>query len=140
MTKELWINLPVKDINKSKDFFIKLGFSYSAGPGNTNESAALSIGSKNIIVMLFKEATFKNFTKNEIADSRQGTEVLFSIDAQSREEVDEMAQKAVKAGGTMFAEPGENQGWMYGCGFADLDGHRWNVLFMDLSKMPQEKK
>ncbi|MEP6927565.1 MAG: VOC family protein [Ginsengibacter sp.] len=138
MTKEFWINLPVKDINKSREFFIKLGFSPNPGMGNSNESASLLIGNKKIVLMLFAEPTFKNFTSNEIADTKSATEVLFSIDAESREEVDEMADKAVKAGGTIFGKPKENQGWMYGCGFADLDGHRWNVLYMDMSKMPKQ--
>jgi predicted lactoylglutathione lyase len=117
MTKQMWINLPVKDLNKSKEFFSHLGFS---------------------AVMLFPESTLKTFTKHEIVDTKEAIEVIFSIDAESREEVDEMAKKAVEAGGTLFAEPGENQGWMYGCGFADLDGHRWNMLYMDMSKMPRE--
>jgi len=138
MTKELWINLPVKDVNKSKEFFTKLGFSFNPLHGDRDESACLVIGNKNVIVMLFAESAFKNFTGNKIADARQATEVLFSIDAESRDEVDEMAKKAAEAGGTIFSDPEEHQGWMYGCGFADLDGHRWNVLYMDMSKMPKE--
>lgn len=137
MTKELWINLPVEDVNKSKEFFTKLGFTLNPHYGHSDSSASFLVGTKSIVVMLFAEAAFKSFTRNEIADPKQGTEVLLSIDAESREEVDEMARKAAKAGGTVFGEPGEHQGWMYGCGFTDLDGHRWNVLFMDMSKMPQ---
>ena len=88
--------------------------------------------------MLFKEAVFNGFTKNKIADTSQATEVLFSIDAESRDEVDEMANKAASAGGTVFSQPAELQGWMYGCGFSDPDGHRWNVLFMDITKAPAQ--
>lgn len=135
MTKQLWINLPVKDLKKSKEFFTNLGFSFDTGYANTSESAGLLIGDKGIIVMLFTESTFKNFTGNKILDSNKGTEVLFSIDAETREEVDQMAEKVTKAGGTIFAKAGETDGWMYGFGFADLDGHRWNVLYMDMSKM-----
>jgi predicted lactoylglutathione lyase len=62
---------------------------------------------------------------------------LFSFDAESREEVDEMAKKVKAAGGTLYAEPAENQGWMYGFAFVDPDGHRWNMLYMDMSKMPK---
>ena len=87
--------------------------------------------------MLFTEATFKSFTQHEIADAGRATEVLFSIDAETKEEVDEMARKASAAGGTVFGEPGGKER-MYGCGFADLDGHRWNVLYMDMNKMPKE--
>jgi predicted lactoylglutathione lyase len=139
MTKELWINLPVKDLKRSKVFFTKLGFSFD-DRYNNDVGASLVIGDKNIVVMLFTEAAFKNFTGNSIPDLKQGTEVLFSIDAESKEEVDEMAQKVVKAGGTIYAEAEDNDGWMYGFGFADLDDHRWNVLYMDSSKMPNEKE
>jgi predicted lactoylglutathione lyase len=85
--------------------------------------------------MLFPNNVFKNFTQNEITDTKKGTEVLINIDAQSKEEVNEMAKKVRAAGGRIFAEPGESQGWMYGFGFEDLDGHRWIMLYMDMSKM-----
>ncbi len=136
MTKQLWINLPVKDLQQSKAFFEALGFSFNTKYGNTDHSASLLIGEKNIVVMLFTEPLFESFTRRKIADTATGTEVLFSIDAESREEVDEIAVKVVAAGGDLFAQPAEQQGWLYGCGFADPDGHRWNVLFMDMSKMP----
>ena len=137
MTKQIWINLPVKDIRKSKEFFTRVGFSLNEQYGNSDHSASLLIGEKNIVLMLFEEATFKSFTRNNLPDTKISTEVLFSLDAESREEVDEMAKKAADAGGLIFAEPAENQGWMYGCGFADPDGHRWNVLYMDMSKIPK---
>lgn len=137
MTKQLWLNLPVKDVVKSKAFFEALGFSFNTAHGNTETSACLLVGEKNAVVMLFQNEVFEQFTQTKITDTNQAVEVLISIDAESREEVDELAQKAAAAGGFVFAKPGENQGWMYGCGFADLDGHRWNVLYMDISKMPQ---
>ncbi len=90
-----------------------------------------------MLVVLFQESTFKSFAGIEITDTKQSAEVLFSIDAQSRDEVDELARKVVTAGGTIFDEPSEHQGWMYGCGFVDLDGHRWNVLYMNMSKQPK---
>lgn len=137
MTKELWINLPVKEIKRSKEFFTKLGFSFDTRYIDTDEGACLVIGDKNIIVMLFTEPTFRNFTGNKIPDSKQGTEVLFSIDAQSREEVDEMADKVISAGGTIYAKPEDADNGMYGFGFRDLDGHLWNVLYMDINKIPK---
>ena len=136
MTKELWINLPVKDVKKSKEFFIKIGFT----PEETHETADMTcvkVGEKNIAVLLFAEETLKGFAKNEISDTKAGTEMLISFDAESREEVDETARKVFEAGVTVFTEPGEIQGWMYGFAFTDLDGHRWNQIFMDFSKMPQ---
>ncbi|SDN18626.1 hypothetical protein SAMN04487897_10261 [Paenibacillus sp. yr247] len=137
MTKEFWINLPVKDLNKSKEFFTKLGFSFHPRHSNSDDAAGLLIGDSNVIVMLFLESTFKRFTRNELADTKLGNEVLLSFDAQSKKEVDEMIEKAVKAGGTIYGEP-LDQGWMYGAGFTDLDGHRWNVLYMDMSMTPKE--
>ncbi len=135
MTKEIWINLPVRDVNKAKEFFIALGF--ACKPKHSNAGmAAMSVSEKNIAVMLFQDTTFKHINQQELADTSQVSEVLFSLDAESKEEVDEWAKKVEAAGGTVFAKPADVQGWMYGCGFADLDGHRWNVLYMDMEKMP----
>jgi predicted lactoylglutathione lyase len=85
--------------------------------------------------MLFTEAVFKSFSRNENTDTQKGTEVLLSFDAESREEVDEITNKAEQAGGTVYGKPSEIQGFMYGSGFTDLDGHRWNALFMHMGKM-----
>ncbi len=137
MTKKVWLNLPVKDLNKSKEFFAQLGFSFDTEHGNSDHSGCFMVGEDKFHVLLFPENTFKGFTKNELTDPAKTTEVLISLGAESREEVDEMARKAFEAGGTIYGEPGETQGWMYGCGFADLDGHRWNALYMDFSKMPK---
>lgn len=137
MTKEIWINLPVKHVEKSREFFTKIGFQLNEQHGNTEHSAAFLVGEKNVALMLFEESMFGGFTKHALSDTSKGSEVLISFDAESREEVDEMAAKAAAAGGNIFAAPEEIQGWMYGCAFADLDGHRWNILFMDRSKMPQ---
>jgi uncharacterized protein len=136
MTKQVWLNLPVKDALKSKEFFTKMGFKFLE-ERTTPDSACMLVGEANFVIMLFAESMFENFIKFQITDTSQSSEFLLSIDAESREEVDAIAQNAKDAGGTVYAEPGENQGWMYGCGFADLDGHRWNVLYKDFSKMPQ---
>jgi predicted lactoylglutathione lyase len=137
MTKQFWVNLPVKDINRSKEFFTTLGFQFNTQRGNGPNSACLLVGEKNIVVMLFDEPTFKSFTGTGISDAATSAEVLLSIDAESKEEVDEMAKKAVAAGGSSTHKPSEMQGFMYGCVFSDPDGHRWNVLYMDMSKMPK---
>jgi predicted lactoylglutathione lyase len=134
MTKQIWLNLPVKNIEKSKQFFLSIGFSFNEEYSNEN-SACMIVGDKNFVVMLFEESMFASFVQNTIADTQTHSEMLISIDAESRQEVEELAQKVDEAGGVVFAKPAENQGWMYGCGFSDLDGHRWNVLFMDYSKL-----
>ena len=136
MTKEIWLNLPVKDLNKTKEFFNNIDFSPDE-KHDSEEMACFKVGEKDITVLFFAEETFKGFTKNEISDTKAGSEVLISIDAESCEEVDEMASKVFDAGGRILSEPAEIQGWMYGFAFADLDGHRWNQVFMDSGKMPQ---
>ena len=136
MTKQIWLNLPVKEIVKSKEFFVKMGFSFSK-EYETDSSKCMLVGNADFVVMLFEESVFEGFSQNKITDTKASSEILISIDAESKEEVDEFAKRAIEAGGTLFAPPAENQGWMYGCGFADLDGHRWNVMFMDFSKLPK---
>jgi len=136
MVKQIWLNLPVKNVEKSKAFFTGIGFSFNEAH-DTESMACMLVGDNNFVVMLFEEAQLEGFMQNKITDTTLSSEILISIDAQSKEEVDEIAIKVQKAGGNLFAKPAENQGWMYGCGFADLDGHRWNVLYMDMSKLPK---
>jgi predicted lactoylglutathione lyase len=136
MTKEIWLNLPVREVSRSREFFGKIGFTPNENQSN-QEMACFTVGEKKMTVLFFAEETFKAFTKTEIPDAKKGSQVLISYDAESRSEVDETARKVFEAGGTIFSEPAEMQGWMYGFGFADLDGHRWNMVFMDFSKMPQ---
>jgi predicted lactoylglutathione lyase len=137
MTKQFWINLPVKDINRSKTFFTQLGFKLNLRQGNTENSACLLLGEKEVVVMLFEEAAFKGFTNSEIAETGKTAEVLLSIDAESKEEVDETVKKAIEAGGSSNHKPSAMTGATYGSVFTDPDGHRWNVLHMDMQKMPK---
>jgi len=132
MTQEIWINLPVKDVERSTAFFNEIGF-HAENVGS--ERAKLAIGQTTIL--LFPEAVFEKFTGSKSADTSHSAEVIFSIGAKSREEVDAFIQKVELAGGSIFGKPSEIDGWMYGAGFSDLDGHRWNLLYMDESKMPQ---
>ena len=129
MTKELWINLPVKDVKKSKAFFSEIGFSFNE-ERETEEMAAMMVGEKKVPIMLFAEDTFKNIIQHKVTDTEESSETIISFDAESREEVDQLAEKVTSAGGHVFSEPAEVQGWMYGCAFTDPDGHRWNVLYM----------
>lgn len=137
MVKQIWISLPVKDIGRSTAFFKALGF-VQTPHGNSEASVGFMFGDNNFVIMMFLEQVFRSIVQTEIADTRINTEMLISIDAQSREEVDALAQAATDAGGTVFSAPAESQGYMYGCGFADPDGHRWNILYMDVEKMPKE--
>lgn len=134
--KDIWINLPVKDILRSTQFFEKVGFKFNPHYTSTENSASLMVGQQNVVIMLFEEQVFNTFTFHKGADTSIGTEVLFSIGLDSREEIDQMAEKVKEAGGTIFLGPAEMQNWMYSFGFIDLDGHRWNALYMDISKMP----
>lgn len=136
MTKEIWLNLPVKDVNKSKEFFTKIGF-MPHEKQSCPEMFGFYVGEKKMSVMMVETEMFEGFAQNAVADARTVTEILISFDAENREEVDETARRVFDAGGTIISEPQELQGWMYGFGFADLDGHRWNMLFMDHGKMPQ---
>ena len=137
MAQDIWLNLPVKDLAHSVKFFTKMGLARNPGPGNSENSASFTIGEKKVVLMLFSQEVFSGFTNNALSDTAKGTEVLFSLGATSRDEVNDMANRAKAAGGTVFAEPRESNGFMYGCCFCDPDGHRWNVLFMDASKLPK---
>ncbi|MFV8367911.1 VOC family protein [Flavobacterium sp. XS1P27] len=134
MASKIFINLAVKDLKKSIDFFTKLGFSFN--PQFTDEQATCMIVGDNIFAMLVIEQRFKDFTKKEICNAHKNTEVLIAIDTDSREKVDEMVKTAVDAGGSIYMEP-QDHGWMYGHSFADLDGHQWEIMYMDESAIPQ---
>lgn len=134
MAKEIYVNLPVKDLNKSVEFFTKLGFTFN--PKFTDENATCMIIADNIFAMLLVEKFFRTFTKKPISDATKSTEVLLAIDAESKEKVDELVKKAKEAGGHIYADP-QDHGWMYQHSFADLDGHQWEIIYSDESKFPQ---
>jgi predicted lactoylglutathione lyase len=134
MATKIFVNLPVKNLDQSVAFFTKLGFSFN--PQFTDEKATCMIVGENIFAMLLVESFFKTFTKKEIANAHKSTEVLLAIDAGSKNEVQDMVSKAVAAGGSTYMDP-QDHGWMYQHSFADLDGHQWEILFMDESAMPQ---
>lgn len=136
--KSIWFNLPVKNIEKSKTFFKAIGFRENPMHSKADHLASFFIGEKDVVMMLFPEDSFKSFTQNDVCNTSIGTEVLLNIDAQSKAEVDKMAEKVRESGGKIYVQPGESQGWMYAFGFEDLDGHRWSMLYMDMDKMPQQ--
>lgn len=136
MASKIFVNLPVKDLDKSKAFFEKLGFSFN--PQFTNEQGACMVISDSIFAMLLTEPFFQGFTPNKtICDATKSTEVLIALDAASRKEVDDLVKKAVDAGGSIYTTP-QDHGWMYSHSFADLDGHQWELVFMDLSAVPPQ--
>ncbi|WP_236980730.1 VOC family protein [Membranihabitans maritimus] len=133
MATKIFVNLPVSDLEKSKNFFENLGFTFN--PQFTDENAACMVISENIFAMLLTETYFKTFTKKEICNAKKATEVLIALDAGSKEEVDQMVKKAASMGGQIYSEP-QDHGWMYQHSFADLDGHQWELAFMDENQLP----
>lgn len=134
MATKIFVNLPVKNLDRSVEFFTKLGFSFNAQ--FTDETATCMVVSEDIFVMLLTEAKFKEFTPNPICDATKSTEVLVCLSSESRSEVDEMVNKAVAAGGTTYKEP-QDYGFMYCHSFQDLDGHIWETMFMESSAVNQ---
>lgn len=128
MPKKIFVNLPVKDLNKSMEFFKKFGFSFNEQ--FTDETAASMVITGDIYVMLLTEQKFKQFTKKEIVDATKSTEVLVALSVDSKEEVNEMMQKVFDAGGREARDP-QDYGFMYGRAFEDLDGHIWEIFYMD---------
>jgi len=129
-SRKIFLNLPVRDLKRSIEFFTRLGFSFN--PQFTDENAACMIVSEEAFVMLLVEARFKDFTRKQICDTRSQTEGIFALSADSRAEVDELVKTAITAGGTHAADPIDH-GFMYGWSFHDLDGHHWEVVYMDPS-------
>lgn len=132
----IWLDFPVKDIEKSKAFFRAIGLRENTGCKDPN-FGSFFIGDDNFVMMLSSHDQFTKYSQNEIPDPSRATEVLLNLGAGSREEVDGMVKKVKTAGGKIYSEPAESEGWMYGFGFEDLDGHRWYVLYMD-SAGPQQ--
>ena len=134
MTTKIFVNLPVKNLNSSVGFFTKLGFKFN--PQFTDKTATCMIVTDEIFVMLLTEEKFKTFTPKEICDAKKYTEVLVCLSSESREKVDEIVNKAVAAGGSIYNEP-QDHGFMYAHGFQDLDGHIWEIVYMDPSSINQ---
>ena len=126
--RSIFINLAVRDLEKSKEFFSKLGFYFN--PQFTDEKAASMVVNDGAYVMLLTDPFFRSFTKRQPCDTASQTETMLAVSYGSREEVDAMAEKALAAGGTFAMEP-QNLGFMYSRSFYDLDGHHWEVFWMD---------
>ncbi|MCC7124402.1 MAG: VOC family protein [Acidobacteria bacterium] len=127
-SRMVFINLPVRDLERTKAFFTALGFAYN--PQFTDANAACMVLNDQAFVMLLAEPFFKGFTKRQICDTSTHTEVLVAVSCTSRDDVDEMVRKAIAAGGAP-AMPPVDHGFMYGSSFYDVDGHHWEVTWMD---------
>jgi predicted lactoylglutathione lyase len=132
MGKKIFVNLPVRDLDRSKAFFEAIGYRFN--PQFTDETAACMVISDDIYAMLLTERRFKDFTPKEIADAHRTTEVLIALSFDSREEVDRLVDAALKAGATKARKP-EDYGFMYCRSFNDPDGHIWEVFWMDPAAM-----
>jgi predicted lactoylglutathione lyase len=137
VTTKIFVNLPVKNLNKTIEFFTKLGFKFN--PQFTDENATCMIVGEDIFVMLLVEKFFKTFTKKEICDTSKNTEVIVALSVEGREKVDQMINKAIEAGGRESREP-QDHGWMYGRSFEDINGHLWEIIYMDENALKNGKK
>jgi predicted lactoylglutathione lyase len=130
MAQKIFVNLPVKDVNKSAEFFKQLG--YTINPKYSDETAVSVVISEEIYAMLLIESKFSEFTPRQVADTSKTTEVITCLSAESKDEVNKLVDKAIKAGGTETRPP-QDYGFMYGRSFNDLDGHIWEIVWMDES-------
>ncbi len=135
MNRQIYVNLPVKNLERSKQFFSSLGFSFN--PQFTNDSGACMVIGDNSYAMLLAENFFQTFTKKPVADATRSTEVLLCLSCASRGEVDDLVRKALAAGGKAPTAP-QDHGFMYGHGFEDPDGHVWELMHMDASAAPPQ--
>ena len=135
MSTQIFVNLPVQDLQRSIDFFTALGYSFDPRFSDENASC-LVIDEGHIYAMLLTHEFFKKFTRKQIADTTASTEAILALSADSREAVDDLVDKALASGGSASNEP-DDQGFMYSRSFQDPDGHLWEVLSMDMSAIPQ---
>ena len=135
MARKIFVNLPIRDMERSRAFFGALGFSFN--PQFTNDQGACMVIGEDIFAMLLVEKFFQTFTRKPVADARKSTEVLVCLSCESRAEVDELVRKA-RAAGAAVPRPPQDHGFMYQHGFEDLDGHIWELAYMDMSAVPSQ--
>ncbi|HSI96914.1 MAG TPA: VOC family protein, partial [Gaiellaceae bacterium] len=135
-SRMLFPNLAVKDLDRSVSFFTELGFTFD--PRFTDETATAMIVNEQAVVMLLVESRFKDFTKKALVDSTKQTEAIIALSAESREDVDSFADKALAAGGSRANDP-MDLGFMYGRSFEDPDGHLWEIFWMDPAALEAEQ-
>jgi uncharacterized protein len=134
MATQIFVNLPVRNLKRSVEFFTRLGYKFD--PQFTDENATCMIVGENIFVMLLVEHYFKTFTSKELCDTGRAAEVIVCVSAESRAQLNELVAKALAAGGTSPMQS-KDYGFMYQHGFQDLDGHLWELVYMDPSAAKQ---
>ena len=132
MSTQIFVNLAVKNLPRSVAFFTRLGYKFD--PKFTDENATCMIVAENIFVMLLVESFFKTFTKKELCDATRSTEVLVCLSCESRAKVDDLVAKAIASGGTT-PNDSKDYGFMFQHGFQDLDGHLWELIYMEPAKV-----
>lgn len=137
MSTKIFVNLPVKDLRRSTEFFTALGSSFDAR--FTDENATCLVITEDICAELLLEPFFTSFTKKAVADTATSNEAILALEVESKARVDELVSKAVAAGGRLSNQP-VDQGFMYGGGFEDPDGHLWEVFYRDPNAMPQAQE
>ena len=133
--RKIFVNLHVKDLQISKDFYTNLGF--TVNEQFSDDTAVSIVISEYIYVMLLTHDKFKQFTPKEISDATTSTEVLNALSAENRDEVDSVTEAAISSGGSEV-RPAQDYGFMYGRAFSDPDGHIWEIYWMDLKKMSEQ--
>jgi predicted lactoylglutathione lyase len=128
MATKIFVNLPIADLDRSVEFFKRVGYSFN--PQFTDETATCMVISEDIYAMLLTHPKFKSFIPGEISDASKQTEVLVCLSCESRQDVDDVIARAVAAGGTTYRDP-DDHGFMYGRSYQDLDGHIWEYVWMD---------
>ena len=136
MSTKIFVNLAVKDLNRSVDFFKAIGYSFNKQ--FTDETAACMVISEDIYAMLLTEKKFKDFTPKKLVDATMATEVMTCLSTDTRERVNEIVDNAVKAGATEFKDA-QDHGFMFYRSFSDLDGHIWEIMWLDESKVETQK-
>jgi predicted lactoylglutathione lyase len=132
MATKIFVNLPVKDLQRSMRFFKAMGFGFD--PQLSDETAACMMISDDIFAMLLTEAKFREIARRPVADTSKMTEVLTCLSVESRTRVNQLVDRALTQGGREMREP-EDHGYMFGRSFSDLDGHIWEIIFMDQKAM-----
>ncbi len=134
MQSQIFINLPVKNLEKSMEFYTTMGF--TVNPQFSNETAKCLVWSENIFVMIMTHEKFKSFATKPLADTKNNLAGLFSLSVESVDKMNEIADNAVQSGG-IEPKPMQDYGFMQLRNVEDFDGHTWEIFYMDMSKMPQ---